>query len=90
MSESDSRRIVDELLEQLKQAAAQFNEHQRAIDELVKQAPSGLPFSDGQLRIVQSGRALKLAFERYQEAVQRYRSFVIEGILPDEDKPTSE
>ena len=90
MSESDSRRIADELLEQLKEAAAEFNEHQRAIDELVKQAPSGLPFSDGQLRIVQSGRALRLAFERYQEAVQQYRRFVIEGILPDAEKPPSE
>ena len=90
MSESDSRRIPDELLEQLKQAAAEFNEHQRAIDELVNQAPSGLPFSDGQLRIVQSGQALKLAFERYQEAVQQYRSFVIEGIVPDEEEPPAE
>lgn len=87
MSEADSRKTAQQLFDELKKAGDEFRDQQRALDELVLEAPSGLPFSDGQRRIVQSGQRLKFAFEKYEEAVQRYRSFVVDGVVPDEDTP---
>jgi hypothetical protein len=58
-----------------------------ALDQLVREAPSGLPFSDGEVRAVRTGQKLKRAFKNYQKAVKAYRSFVIDGVVPDGEKP---
>ena len=87
MSEADSRKTAQQLFDELKKAGHAFRNQQRALDELVMEAPSGLPFSDGQRQIVQSGQRLKFAFEKYEEAVKRYRNFVMDDVVPDEETP---
>lgn len=88
MTESEARDLADRLQEDLKRTTAEFHLMQRALDEVVRDAPSGIPFSDGQVRIVQSATALRIAFEKYHEALTRYSDFVTRGILPkDQDEP---
>jgi hypothetical protein len=60
-------------------AQAEFMEMQRSLDDLIRAAPSGLPLSDGQLLLAQSGRRLTEAFEKYQDALQKYYDFVVGG-----------
>lgn len=88
MTDSEAREVADRLQEDLKRTTADFHLMQRALDEVVRDAPSGIPFSDGQVRIVQSAKALRIAFEKYREALTRYSDFVTRGIVPKgQDEP---
>lgn len=88
VTESEAKEVAGRLQEDLKRTTADFHLMQRALDEVVRDAPSGIPFSDGQVRIVQSATALRTAFEKYREALTRCSDFVMRGIVPkDQDKP---
>ena len=67
-------------------AHAEFIEMQRAVDDVIRQAPEGLPLSDGKLLLMQSGRRLTEAFEKYQDALQKYYDFVVRKPDPKEPK----
>lgn len=84
MTDSEARELADRLQEDLKRTTADFHLMQHALDEVVRDAPSGIPFSDGQVRIVQSATALRIAFEKYREALTRYSDFVMRGIVPND------
>jgi hypothetical protein len=58
-------------------AQAEFIEMQRTLDDVICEAPEGLPLSDGRLLLMQSGRRLTEAFEKYQDALQKYYDFVV-------------
>ncbi|HEY1240732.1 MAG TPA: hypothetical protein VGF16_09260 [Bryobacteraceae bacterium] len=82
MTESEARDLADRLQEDLKRATADFHQMQHALDEVVRDAPSGIPFSDGQVRIVQRANALRIAFEKYREALTHYSDFITRGAVP--------
>ena len=88
MTDSEARDVADRLQEDLKRTTADFHLMQRALDEVVRDAPSGIPFSDGQVRIVQRAKALRIAFEKYREALTRYSDFVTRETVP-KDKDDS-
>jgi hypothetical protein len=58
-------------------ARAEFIEMQRALDEIVRDTPEGLPLSDGQVLLMQSSSRLTGAFEKYEDALQKYYDFVV-------------
>ena len=85
VTESEAKGLADRLQEDLKRTTADFHLMQRALDEVVRDAPSGIPFSDGQVRIVQRATALRTAFEKYREALTRYSDFVGPRVPPGPD-----
>ena len=89
MTHSEARDVADRLQEDLKRTTADFRRMQHAFDEVVRDAPSGIPFSDGQVRIVQSATALRIAFEKYREALTRYSDFVMRGIVPKDQQDSA-
>ena len=72
-----------QVFEELKPARAEFIQMENAVAEIVRDAPSGIPLTDEQTRIVRAGAALKLAFEKYQKAVEDYRKFSRSGDISD-------
>jgi hypothetical protein len=73
------RETEKELLQRLAAARKEYLRLDRAADEIFGEAPSGMPLSDGQLRVVNARRQLHLAFEKYQEAMKCYSAFVRGG-----------
>ena len=90
VTDSEARDVGHRLQEDLKRTTVDFHLMQRALDEIVRDAPSGIPFSDGQVRIVQSATALRIAFEKYREALTRYSDFVKRGIVPKDQEDSRE
>jgi hypothetical protein len=43
-------------------------------NEVINETPSGLPQPDGAMRILKAGRERTLAFEKYQQALARFKS----------------
>ncbi|HUA61683.1 MAG TPA: hypothetical protein VML19_23210 [Verrucomicrobiae bacterium] len=80
-----SRELARRLTNELNEATAEFMRLQRLEWEIVAEAPSGLPLSDGLTRIVQAGKASRAAFEKYEQAVRRYRDFVDRAVVPDKE-----
>jgi hypothetical protein len=83
---TNREKILQQLTGELDLATAHFREAQRLETEIIRQAPTGIPLPDGQQRILQSAKKVKLAFQEYQRVLKRYRAFVADGILP-EDAP---
>jgi hypothetical protein len=82
---TNKEKLLRQLSDELDRATAYFLDVQRTEIEIVKQAPSGIPLPDGQQRIVQSGKQMRLAFQKYQQALKQYRAFLADGIVPEED-----
>lgn len=79
---TSSNGIARKLTEELEVATAEFNKMQRVALEIVRYAPCGIPLPDGQARILRSWREVRVAFERYHNAVKAYRNFLYR-IVPD-------
>jgi len=90
VTEPEARELADRLAEDLKRTTAEFHLMQHALDEVVRDAPSGIPFSDGQVRLVQRANALQIAFEKYREALTRYSDFITRGAVPADFKDARE
>jgi len=82
---NNRREIIQQLTEELNRETAHFLEVQRAEVEIIKEAPSGIPLPDGKQRIIQAAREARLAFQSYQQALKRYRAFLADGTLAEED-----
>lgn len=82
MNRFDRAKIEKELADELARATAEYAEVERATRELIEQVPSGIPLSDGQLRIIRAGQKTRLAFRKYRETLTRYREFLAEPSLP--------
>ena len=82
---TNKEKLLRQLSEELDRATADFLDVQRAEVEIIKQAPSGIPLADGQQRIIQSAKKMKLAFQMYQQALSQYRAFLADGTLAEED-----
>jgi len=76
--------IEKRLFDGLNQAITQYRRVQSLETEIIKEAPSGIPASDGVTRIFQAGKVTRLAFEKYQQALKRYRDFKDLGIVPED------
>lgn len=74
-----------QLTQELKRASDEFSQLERAATAIVKEAPSGIPLPDGQVRIVQATQRLKLAFETYQKALKGYGEFLKQEIPPEDE-----
>ena len=79
---SEREELLKESAKDMAAARTEFKELQRVVDDLVRDCPSGIPLSDGQVRIVKAGQRLRRTFERYQNAFRRYYDFVLFGIVP--------
>jgi hypothetical protein len=87
---TNKEQLLRQLSEELDRATAYFLDVQSREIEIVKEAPSGIPLVDGQQRIIQSGKKMKLAFQKYQQALKQYRAFLTDGIVPEEDPGDNE
>jgi len=82
---TNKEKRLRELREELDQATQYYLDMQRTQVEIIKEAPSGIPLPDGQVRIMQAGQKMRFAFQKYEYALKRYRAFVTGEIVPDDD-----
>jgi len=77
----------DELLSllrtRLKQAESEHRRVQSMIDSIVRDAPSGLPFPDGQHRCILAAQHAESAFAEYKQAFAEFWNYVNRGVTPD-------
>jgi len=78
--------IAKRLGDELDHAIAEFMRVERIQSAILQDAPSGIPLPDGQFRIMQAAKEVRIAFALYQLAVKRYRDFVDDGIAPIPEK----
>jgi hypothetical protein len=66
------------------EVVSKFRQAQNLETEIIKEVPSRLSASDGVTRIVQAGKVTRVAFEKYQQALKRYRDFKDQGVVPED------
>ncbi len=58
----------------------------REFVKIIQDVPSGLPYTDGQLRVTNSSKALHAAHDELLEAMLRLKDYEISGIVPPDLK----
>ena len=82
MSNADSAALWDRLYRELVRAEAEHYRIQEESTRLLVSSNSGIPAPDGLYRRIQAAKQATAAFDNYQCAVERFRAFVDEGIVP--------
>ncbi|HWE52018.1 MAG TPA: hypothetical protein VG273_19655 [Bryobacteraceae bacterium] len=79
----DRREIEAILKDRLSRAQRDYENARGEFKAFTSDIPSGLPFPDGTERIRNAGKALNFAISRYSAALDDFKSFIIEGVVPE-------
>ena len=80
--------ISARLKDELDAARAEYDLATVFFTTVVRDLPSSIPVLDSTLRIKQSGKASRLALERYVAALRRFSEYTLNGKIPDDLRPT--
>ena len=72
------------ILNDLERVTARFREESARFREVMQDVPSGLPHSDGSLRVQQISAAYTKALAELESAVQRHHIFFVRRVAPDD------
>ena len=72
---------------QLAKSQAEWLAASSQLDLIVHDSPSGIPQSDGSMRIRQAGQVLREAGAKYRRALRRFSDFALQGKVPDDLRP---
>ena len=76
--------IEERLKADLERARAEYKATAAEFDSLIREIPSGVRTSDGELRIRQSGEASRAALRNYTLALKRFSQYTLSGIVPED------
>jgi len=76
--------IEERLKADLEKARAEYKAAAAEFDSLIREIPSGVRTSDGELRIRQSGEASRAALRNYTLALKRFSQYTLSGIVPED------
>jgi hypothetical protein len=79
--------IEERLRCDLEKARAVYQGACGEFHSLVKDIPSGIPQSDGELRIRQAGEASRVALQDYIFALKRFSQYTLAGVVPEDLLP---
>ena len=65
-----------QLWDEMEKAQREYFQAVSDQNAIIAEVPCGLPASDGDLRLANAGRARRIAFERYKEALQALNRFL--------------
>jgi TolA-binding protein len=72
------------LLEQVRMARAEYDAANAYFTNVVKDVPSGLPASDGALRMQLAGQDSRRTLRNYMDALRRFSDYTLRDIVPEE------
>jgi hypothetical protein len=86
MTNADHSAVWKRLYRELARAETEHYRIQEEMNRILLGTPCGAPLTDGQYRKMKAGAAARAAYEDYQRAIEQFRGFVDEGIIPDDVK----
>jgi hypothetical protein len=69
---------------QVEEARRKYDSARAEFASVIKDLPNGIPQSDGDLLIRQTGAASREALHNYHHAVRRFADFAMSGRVPDD------
>lgn len=83
MRNSESAGLFDRLYRQLAEAETEFYRAREKADRAFLDS-LGTPLADGQYHRAKLSAEARNAYEKYERAMERFRAFVDEGIVPED------
>jgi len=76
--------LRDQLNSELAEAEEEHRRIQEEVQRILVDAREGVAVPEGQNQQMKAGAKARATFEKYQRAVERFRIFVDEGIVPED------
>jgi hypothetical protein len=83
MANGEKNEFLDELRAHRRIAESEHKGIQSIVDDIVREAPDGIPLSDWKHQCVRTAREAAAAFEDYKNAFQKFWDYVIHGREPE-------
>ena len=80
------QRVLQELSRRVELAKRKRDEASARFDQVIRDAPSGIPHPDGTERIRQASRAYEEARQELQDALLTHNDFILYGTVPPDLK----